>query len=337
MTVQRKGTPDTFAPSPEKTAPVRPKADFLGELGRATAEDFAPPPPSAEKRRKKKISDLVTALVLLACLAVFLYAVGQIVVNILAQRDADAMYSAMADSFFNGESEGDPASLLLKKDQTAGPLPDISVRRNAASSGEVSRVNAEMESFRAKLKALSGENPDTYGWLVVEGTNINYPVVQGKDNDYYLNRSFQKKYHPYGSVFADYVCSRIIDENYNTVLYGHNVTSNGTMFNGVTDFLDKSFFDSHGEITLYTRDGIYTYRVFAVYETDYGYYYRKTDFENGDAFAVYVEELASNSLWARSDFEPDAKTRILTLSTCTSSLFSTRRYALHAELTGVVR
>ena len=321
--------------------PVSDGGDLADDLKGLTADDFGGFSAAMYGKKKKSPLDRLFIPILLICAAIFVYAVAQIIVNVIAQKNADAMYSALADSFFGdeegAETEARSSVLLLPEDRSSLPLPDISVKRNASQSANSTHVNEELERFRTKLHALAEENPDTYGWIVVEGTNINYPVVQGSDDEYYLNRSFQRKYHPYGSIFADFICSRRIDDNFNTVLYGHNVTSNGTMFNGVTSFLDKGFFDAHGEITLYTLDGIYTYRVFSIYETDYAYHYRKTDFETGEKCLGYVKEFAANSLWSRSDFEPDENVRILTLSTCTSSLFSTRRYALHAELVGVVK
>ena len=329
-----------FAKSNRKTANGSPAeknqtVSLREDLRTLTTEDFSPSE-KKEKKKRSRLSNLLTVLILCLCAAVFLYSVVEIAINLISQKRAQVLYANMAVDFFEGEEENEKsAGILLREDFTGQPTPDISVRRKSSRNQPGKTVNRELERFRAKLTALAGDNPDTYGWITVEGTNINYPIVQAEDNDYYLNRSFQDKYLPFGSIYADFVCSRVIEENFNTVLYGHNVTSNGTMFNGVTDFLSKSFFDKYGKITVYTIDGIYTYEVFSVYETDYVYHYRKTDFADDIEFEPYLEELQGNSLWEKKDYEPKGSDRILTLSTCTSSLFSTRRYALHAYLVSV--
>ena len=95
------------------------------------------------------------------------------------------------------------------------------------------------------------------------------------------------------------------------------------------------FRSQHGEIKLDTTDGIFVYEVFAVYETDYGYYYRKTDFTSEDQFGEYINEMKDNSIWQKDDVVLTGEDRMITLSTCTSSLFTTRRYALQGRLVRV--
>jgi len=312
------------------------KADFLGDLMKLSADDIAPLPPKKPKSRAQIVSTAVTIAVLLLCAAVFVYSVTQMVITLIAHNEAKQLYEGLAVDFFASAQGSSGSPVPLSQGEASLPLPDISVKRQPSDREDAGTVhNADFERIKAQLYALSENNPDTYGWLTVEGTQINYPVVQAADNDYYLNRSFQKKYLPYGAIYVDFVCRRNVAENYNTVIYGHNVTSDGSMFNGVTDFLDPDFFNEHDEIKLYTSDGIFVYEVFAIYETDYGYHYRKTDFTSNEQFGEYINEMQSNSIWQKEGMDLTGEDRMITLSTCTSSLFTTRRYALQGRLVRV--
>ena len=82
-------------------------------------------------------------------------------------------------------------------------------------------------------KDLSSINSDYQFWINVEGTNIDYPVVQGSDNDFYLNHDFNKNYLPAGSIFLDY--RNDFETDYNTVIYGHHMR-NSTMFGQMETF-----------------------------------------------------------------------------------------------------
>ena len=95
-------------------------------------------------------------------------------------------------------------------------------------------------------------NPDTAAWLYIPETNIDYPVVQGKDNETYMTRNFYGEEAPSGTIFLDYQ-STIRQKNY--VFYGHNM-KNGTMFRDIARYSEKNYFDTHRQIWLYTPQEI---------------------------------------------------------------------------------
>jgi len=193
---------------------------------------------------------------------------------------------------------------------------------------EQKEYNEELEKMRAGLRALAQSNPDVYGWITVEGTNINYPLVQGEDNDYYLNHAYTGEFLPIGSIFVDFRCEDSITRNFNTVIYGHNIT-NGSMFHDVTKFSRKEYFEDT-YIYIYTLDGIYVYEPFSFYKTSYDYNYFRTGFTSAEDFIGFAEELSGNST-LKKDVTFDKNDRIITLSTCTN-IVQTERYALHAML-----
>lgn len=160
-------------------------------------------------------------------------------------------------------------------------------------------------------KNLSSINSDYKLWISVEGTNIDYPVVQGSDNDFYLNHNFNKNYLPSGSIFLDY--RNNLETDSNSVIYGHHM-KNSTMFGQMEKFKDKDFFRNNKIITLKTDNTTYTYEIFAigVYDADFGY--NKVDFTNEDDFNNFIHKILSKSMYSRNIVT--SKDQILTLSTC---------------------
>lgn len=164
---------------------------------------------------------------------------------------------------------------------------------------------------------LQGENEDIIGWIQVDGTTIDYPVLYDTTyNMYYLNHNFKGTNTAYGSIF-------VLGENaseftdFNTVVYGHNMLD-GSMFAQLHQFRKKEFFDSHGQIILYTPERKLTYQVFAAYRRDNLNIIANNDFSTEELRTQYIETIyAENAL---ANFNPEyqvtASDRILTLSTC---------------------
>ena len=158
---------------------------------------------------------------------------------------------------------------------------------------------------------LSSINSDYQFWINVEGTNIDYPVVQGSDNDFYLNHDFNKNYLPAGSIFLDY--RNDFETDYNTVIYGHHMR-NSTMFGQMEKFKKEDFFEKNKTITLTSKDDIYEYEIFAigVYDADFGY--NTVNFNDEDDFNNFLDKILSKSMYSRNIVNSSDK--IITLSTC---------------------
>lgn len=99
------------------------------------------------------------------------------------------------------------------------------------------------DSDKIDFDKLLQKNPDTRAWIKLKRTNINYPIVQGSNNDFYLYRMFNKEYNRKGSIFVD---SRIENpfQDFMTIVYGHNMKDN-TMFSHLMDYKDQEFYDKH--------------------------------------------------------------------------------------------
>jgi sortase B len=179
------------------------------------------------------------------------------------------------------------------------------------------------------LSDLQAVNPDVVAWLTVDGTNIDYPVLQGRDNAYYLNRSCYKEYFLGGSIFLDYRNNRNFTDFY-SILYGHHMDG-GAMFGDIRSFEDRAVFDRHQTGTLIVPGTSYDLEIFAVMHEDA---YVSPMFELAEDRAEYAERLAyikKNAVQYR-DLGVGPDDRIIGMSTCSSATTNGRTILL-ARLT----
>ncbi|MGL5477637.1 MAG: class B sortase [Clostridium sp.] len=166
--------------------------------------------------------------------------------------------------------------------------------------------------FVNKNNDFKTENSDYLGWIKIENTNIDYPVMQGEDNQFYLQRDFRKDKNISGSIFLDY--RNNISKDKNLILYGHNMR-NGSMFSEINKFKDKDFFNEDNKIELILGDEKRTYEVFSVYADNADDYYLNTEFKDYDEFKSYIES-EKNKSWYKKNIKFTRKDKIITLSTC---------------------
>ena len=187
----------------------------------------------------------------------------------------------------------------------------------------------EKEIINEDLISLFSENPDTVGWLNVAGTNIDYPVVQGRDNDYYLKHNFYFEYDNNGWVFMDY--RNLIDPiSDNLIFYAHNRYSSGIMFGPLQNVQRASWYKNPDNYTVTFRTfyNNYEYRVFSVYKILVTSDYLQTIFVDDNSKMEFFTMLKNRSIY---DFNTEIKPsdKIITLSTCAAD---NHRYVLHAVL-----
>lgn len=162
-----------------------------------------------------------------------------------------------------------------------------------------------------KLKEI---NNDYIFWLRIDDTQIDLPVVQTDDNDYYLTWTFQDEYNDAGTLFLDYRNTPSLTDQ-NSVIYGH-ARLDGTMFGGLKKFKDQSYYETHPFVEVLTKDSIYYYQIFSVNVLDATYDYRSPSY--GEAFRGFINNIRSSS-YITSSVTVDENSRIMTLSTCTTS------------------
>ncbi len=172
------------------------------------------------------------------------------------------------------------------------------------------------------------KNSDTVGWLFVDGTNINYPVVQSKNNSYYLYHSFDKSKNYAGWIFADYR-NNMVSLGKNTIIYGHGRLDK-TMFGTLKYIVKSSWFkDTENHIVkLSTPTENTLWQVFSVYHIPTESYYITTDFGTDESFELFINTMKERSFY---NFEATVNKddKVLTLSTCWNKK---ERVVLHAKL-----
>ncbi len=177
------------------------------------------------------------------------------------------------------------------------------------------------------LNDLKNINSDTVAYLKVNGTNINYPVVQSNNNDYYLNHSFNKNKNQEGWIFLDYR-NNINNLDKNTIIYGHNRLT-GTMFGTLKNLLNSSYQKNNNHyIYLTTTNNHYVFEVFSTYITTNESYYLTTNFQENNEYLNFLTTLKSRSTY-NFNIDLTATDKIITLSTCSGS---NNRMVVHAKL-----
>ena len=163
--------------------------------------------------------------------------------------------------------------------------------------------------------SLLNENKDTVGWIIVNNTNVNYPVVQTDDNDYYLAHDFNKKRNSAGWVFADFR-DDFDNLSRNTVIYAHG-RKDKVMFGSLTNTLNKKWYTNLDNqiIQLSTLKYNTMWQIFAVYKIEAESYYITTDFSSDTSFEAFIKTMKERSIY---DFGVDVNKddKLLTLSTC---------------------
>ena len=200
-----------------------------------------------------------------------------------------------------------------------------------AEAAEETPIDSE-KSSETSFESLFTENSDMVGWIFIEGTGINYPVMQTKNSpNYYLKRNFNKEYSDLGVPYVQENCDLATSDN--IIIYGHHIKG-GKMFGSLDKFTSKSFYEKHKVIQFNTLTEQSQYQIIAVFKTvaysasGFRYY----DFVNADDeadFNAYVSRCKELALY---DTGVTAKygDRLLTLSTC-------KRFAENGRLVVVAK
>ena len=188
----------------------------------------------------------------------------------------------------------------------------------------------KMPLISVDFAELLKRNPNTVGWIHVNNTNINYPVVQTQNNDDYLHKAFDGSPNQAGWIFADY---RNDMKNFdkNTIIYGHS-RLNKTMFGSLFQVLNQSWYqDKYNQVILFSTPTENTmWQVFSTYKIDLETYYLQTNFSNDASYETFLNTLKERSKYP-FNVNLDASDKIITLSTC-SDAAGTGRIVLHAKL-----
>ena len=233
-------------------------------------------------REKQKHSNrqILRIIGIAVCIAVFLFALYNIITIFLNYREIDRTYDEAVRDY----------TQIPSQEERLNSIPDVDFEK------------------------LISQNDDIIGWIFIEGTDISYPLLCGRDNQQYLFQSYEKKYLTAGSIYIDYRCSRDFSDS-RTVVYGHNM-HNGSMFGKLDKFTRESYMKEHPYVYILLPDGeTLKYEVKKAYKADI----------EGEVYKLPSAE-AKN---------PDD--RKLYLSTCTEDSSDTHRFVVECELVEAVQ
>ena len=260
----------------------------------------------------------VFTILLFVFLAIFLFSAYNIIVTLVDYRQGEQAYSALQQ--FVDVTPTQPTQPATQP--TAPADPDAPTEPAEPAKREVSYPAVDFDT-------LWEVNPNVVAWIYIEGTNINYPVVLGTDNQYYVTHMINGKYNRAGSIFMDYRNQAdFLDKH--TILYGHNM-KNDTMFADITNYRDQAYYEAHPIGVIVTPDGNFYFEVISAYVSKV----------SGDAWKMNFDSDTEALEWAKAGMEksdfvstytPTQKDVYLTLSTC-SYEFNNARFIL----TGVLK
>lgn len=210
-------------------------------------------------------------------------------------------------------------------------LPEASDIKNpdTIDSTESGESLAEQISWPVvDFEALWEVNPDCVAWIFIEGTEINYPVVQGEDNSYYLKHMFEGTWNSSGCIFLDFRVAADLSDRH-SIIYGHHM-KNGTMFSGLTQYKKQEYYDVHPTAFLITPDANYQIELFTGYVADVKEDAWKVSFEFEEDFHHWIDAISEKSCF-ESQVLVGEEDRIITLSTC-SYEFDNARFVIHGVL-----
>jgi len=246
------------------------------------------------------------------CISICIFCIVRIVSTTFDYKEGSRIYTDLT------KYVSIPPKNPIDHSPESNPIPSIDVE------SKLEQKNLPAVDF----KALQDINPDIVAWLICEDTPINYPVVQGIDNDYYLKHLFDGSSNGAGCLFVD-VNNTSGFTDHNTVIYGHNMKDQ-SMFAFLTRYKDQAFYENHPEMVLLTPDGNYNIELFSGYMTTVEDESWKLSFSSDIEFEKWIAHTKARSSFV-SYVDISRSERVITLSTC-SYESSNARYIVVCKL-----
>ena len=261
-----------------------------------------------KKRKKLNVKNLCLLIFFLVMLIVFLFSLIKVIMWIIDNNNTNDIIKKVANTYEISEKSYDNEVIINENEK------------------DVYFDYMKLKFIDVDINKLKTFNPDTIGFIKVMGTNINYPFVQTKDNDYYLNRSYDKTYNNAGWIFLDYRNNEFNDKN--TIIYGHG-RINGTMFGSLKDTLKSSWQNNKDNyiIKISTEKENSIWQIFSVYKIATTSDYLQTTFSDNE-FESFINLIKGRSSY---NFETNVtnEDKVLTLSTCYND---NDKMVVHAKL-----
>ena len=216
--------------------------------------------------------------------------------------------------------------LYEQAEQIAAVPPSESIQPDASESQPAPSEDGMAD---ISVAALQEASRDAIGWIQIPDTVLSYPIVQGEDNDYYLNHAWNGAVTSVGSIFMDYRCAEDFSD-FNTILYGHRM-KDGSMFASLKYYSKADYWDAHPYVYIEDADRTRQYAVFAAYEAPVRACTYEIAPESDDLRQTVIDYALEQSV-IQTGVVPAATDRILTLSTCTGDGYDSRWVVQAVEL-----
>lgn len=221
-------------------------------------------------------------------------------------------YRQYSDAKSSGDAFSELQELVKKPEETSASTEMDETTGDTTEGVEVPQEPIIFDKYRP----LFEQNNDLVGWIRIDGTGIDYPVMQTPSNpDYYLKHSFEKTWSDYGVPYVDAGCT--VGVSNNLIIYGHNM-KNGTMFHDLVNYTKKDFYEAHPVICFDTVDAPGRYHVIAAFRYNTNketfVYNEHTDMDEAE-FTEYVENCRARSIYD-TGFTAEYGDQLITLSTC---------------------
>lgn len=261
-----------------------------------------------KKRKKINVKNLCLLIFFLVMLIVFLFSLIKVIMWIIDNNNTNDIIKKVANTYEISEKSYDNEVIINENEK------------------DIYFDYMNLKFIDVDINKLKTFNQDTIGFIKVMGTNINYPFVQTIDNDYYLNRSYDKTYNNAGWIFLDYRNNEFNDKN--TIIYGHG-RINGTMFGSLKDTLKSSWQSNKDNyiIKISTEKENSIWQIFSVYKIATTSDYLQTTFTDNE-FESFINLIKGRSSY---NFETNVtnEDKVLTLSTCYND---NDKMVVHAKL-----
>lgn len=291
---------------PRKEQPQEEEQDGNGEGGQR------------EQSRPGIHSVLLRKMIFCVSLGVFSYALAALLFLMWGYYSSQKEYEELNQGTVVIGTPSDPGNQEQKPGNVIVDIP-----QNGQQEVRVPYLDIQVDE--RKLKAL---NQDYAFYIVIPGTNIQYPVVQGEDNNHYLRYTYSNQENTAGAIALDYRTDRSTYlQSFNTIISGHN-RQDGTMFSNLASYKDERFRDAHPYIYIVMENREYVYEMFAFYPMEpvaVCYNPRTAD----DVYLNFVKE---HNIY-HNDIDVTLENNIITLYTCNED--SSMRYLCHAVLRAV--
>ena len=258
---------------------------------------------------------------------VFLTSTALLIRHSLDTAEAEESYQSAAEI---ASRPKDPAVLKESVEETEPTAPEVTEPQTMWIIAPVEEDEYMKKLADINLEALRETNPDVLGWIYLPNTLINYPIVQGEDNQYYLNYTWDNKKSVTGAIFLEATNAPDLTD-FRSIIYGHNM-ANSTMFGSLHRYSSRSYWEQYPYVYLVTDEGVLRYDIYSSYKAAIDSKTYALDLEETEKRASFIK-LTKDESELDTDIVPEVTDRILTLSTCMGS--STHRRVVHAKLTMV--